>query len=213
MNNSMPSNVFSSSNKKLLIAVVLLISALLVCATAALYSFNNSNKKTIYYYNAVKDVKDIQKMYQTQINIWRNMIMSKDNASNFSRSYYEFSKQAERIQDSLYNLKIKFVVEEHNIGEEVDQMRLFHQKITDRYVSLVFENLTPNFLQNPALAIKDDEEKALHDLESIVSSITTLADKKIVNSAEPYFLLAITFFIMLTVAVILIVMIIIKRRE
>jgi hypothetical protein len=214
MNNLIANNVFTASNKKLTIGLIILILLLVISGSVGLYSFYNSNKKTIYYYNAVKDVKDIEKMYQTQINIWRNMILNKDNVSNFSRNYYEFSKQTERIQDSLFNLKIKFLSEQDNIGEKIDKMRLFHQKITDRYVSLVFENLTPYLSQNPAVAMKEDEERALDDLERIVASVTALADKKIGNSTEPYFFMAISFFVILTaIFFILILMIITERRK
>ncbi len=142
MNNRILNNLFSSSNKKLVIGLIIFILVLVINGSVGLYSFYKSNEKAIHYYNSVKDAKDIQGMYQAQINIWNNMLLSKENDSVFHNYYYEFSKISDRIQDGLFNLKIKFIGEEDNIDEKIEQVRLLHQKVSEKYISIIFENTT-----------------------------------------------------------------------
>ena len=214
MKNGIPNDLFSSSNKKLVIGLIILVLLLVITGSVGLYSFYKSNEKAIHYYNSVKDAKDIQTMYQAQINIWKNMIQNRENVSTFSRNYYEFSKQSERIQDSLFNLKIKFIGKEDNIGEKIEQIRSFHQKVSDKYVSLIFENLTIYLSLDPATVMKEDEAKVFDDLEKIVTSIMNLVDEEIGKTTKYYFPIMIAFLVMLTALVIIMIVIIIagKRR-
>ena len=215
MKNGILNDLFSASNKKLVIGLILIILLLVINGSFGVYSLYKSNKKTVYYYHTVKDAKDIQIMYQTQINIWKNMIQNRENVPNFSRNYYQFSKQAERIQDSLFNLKIKFIGEDDKIGENIDQMRQYHQKITDRYVSLIFENLSAYSPLDSVSSMKENEEKLHNELEMIASSITNLADKEVAKATKYYLLMMSAFLVLLTVlAIVMVVMIITaKRRE
>ena len=214
MKNVILNDLVSSSNKKLVIGLIILVLLFVISGSVSLYSFYKLNEKAIHYYHSVKDAKDIQTMYQAQINIWKNMIQNRENVSNFSRNYYEFSKQSERIQDSLFNLKIKFIGKEDNIGEKIEQIRSFHQKVSDKYVSLIFENLTTYLSLDPATAMKEDEAKVFDDLENIVTSIMNLVDEEIGKTTKYYFPIMIAFLVMLTALVIIMIVIIIagKRR-
>jgi hypothetical protein len=100
------------SDKKLLVGLVIFILFLITMGSVGLYSFYKSNEKTLHYCHAAKEAKDVLTIYQAQMSVWKDMLQSKENAPGFHKSYYEFSKLSDRIQDGLFNLKIRFMVEE-----------------------------------------------------------------------------------------------------
>jgi hypothetical protein len=214
MKNRILNDLVSSPNKKLFIGLIILVLFLVIGGTVGLYSFYKSNEKAIQYYHAVKDAKDLQGMYREQSNKWKIMILSRENASVFPKNYYEFSKLSDKIQDNLFNLKMKFIGKEDNIGEKIEQVRSFNQKVYDRYVSLIFENLADDLSSHLPYLMQEDETKMHDDLEKITTSITNLADKEIGKVAKDYFFMAILFLVMLiAIAIMMIVIITGKRRE
>lgn len=62
------------SDKKLVSGLIMLVFFLVILGALGLFSFYKSNEKTLHYYHSAKDAKDIQTVYQAQINIWKDMI-------------------------------------------------------------------------------------------------------------------------------------------
>ena len=216
MKDEIKDDLFSSANKMLLIGLIIFILILDIIGSVGLYSFHKSNERTIHYYHLAKDARDIQTFYRTQVKTWNYMIQSTGNDSLFHSQYYEFSKLSDRIQDDLFNLKIKFTDEERNTSEEIAQLRSFHKQVSEKYISIAFDK-TSNILLRDYSSImsvmKEDEAKIFDGLEKIVTSSINLADKEIGKTAKYYFFTVVTFFVMLTaLAIIMIVMIIKEKR-
>jgi hypothetical protein len=201
------------SNKKLSIGLVIFILLSVLIGLVSLYSFSKSTEKAINYYHTAKDASSIQTIYQAQMRIWKDMLQSKENAPFFQNYYYEFSKLSDRIQDGLFNLKIKFMVEEDDTWEKIEQIRTLHQKASEEYISVIFDKKIQAFAMDPSTIMKEDEAKILDGLENIFKASMNVADKEIGKTAKFYFLMMSAFLVMLTALAIIMIVMIIKGKR
>jgi hypothetical protein len=201
------------SNKKLLIGLVIFILLAVTIGSVGLYSFYRSNEKAITYYHTAKGASEIQSIYQAQISVWKDMMQRKEDSSIFHNYYYVFSKLSDRIQDGLFNLKIKFMVEEDNTWEKVEQLRILHQKISEKYVTIIFDKKVSALSLDPSSIMKEYEKPILDGLDDIAASSMNIADKEIGRSVKYYFPLMISFLIILTALAIILIVTITKGKR
>jgi hypothetical protein len=201
------------SNKKLLIGLVIFILLVATIGSVGLYSFYKSNEKTLYYCHSAKEAKEILTIYQAQIGIWKDMLQSKENAPGFHNYYYKFSKLSDKIQDGLFNLKIKFMVEEDDTWEKIEQIRTLHQKASEKYVSIIFDKKIEALSMDPSTIMKEYEAKILDGLENIFTVSMNVVDKEIGRSLKYYFPLMISFLVILTSLAIILIVTITKGKR
>jgi hypothetical protein len=201
------------SDKKLLVGLVIFILLLITIGSVGLYSFYKSNEKVLHYCHAAKEAKDVLTIYHAQMSIWKDMLQSKENAPSFHKSYYEFSKLSDRIQDGLFNLKIRFIVEEDDTWEKIEQIRTLHQKASEKYVSVIFDKKIEALSIDPLTIMNEYETTILNGLENSFTSSMNLANKEIVKTKKLYLCLMSAFLAILTALAIIMTVMIIKGKR
>ena len=194
------------SNKKIIIALIVILTPIIIIAATGYYYFQKSNSRAARYFHTLKDVKDIKDIYQEQIAIWRTMAAYKGDDKILREAYYKFSKKSDIIQDKYFNLRMKFIDDhESHIAEKIEKIKSFHQKTSEKYISVIFENSAAFLPYDQSVLMRDDEIKIFDELDYISKEIMLLASKEISKSSSYYFV----FFVFLAVLVIISVFIVI----
>lgn len=206
----------ASSNRKIIIGLISIMLLMVVTAVAGFYSFYNTNNKAIRYFHTLKDIKDIKALYQEQISTWRSMAVNKEDDRILHDAYYKFSKKADIIQDKYFNLKMKFLDDnDNNTAEKIEKIKLFHQKTTEKYISVIFEVSAAVLPYDQSVLMRDDEAKIFEDLDYISKVIMGMVSTEIGKTTNYYYFMLASFLIILTMlsAILIVIMISGKKRK
>jgi len=189
---------------------------MVVTAVAGFYSFYNANNKAIRYFHTLKDIKDIKAIYQEQINIWRSMVANKEDDRILRDAYYKFSKKADIIQDKYFNLKMKFLDDNDNhSAEKIEKIKLFHQKTSEKYISVIFEAPAAVLPYDQSVLMREDEAKIFEDLDYISKEIMGMVSAEIGKITNYYYFMLAAFVMILTMlsAILIVIMLSAKKRK
>lgn len=205
-----------SSNRRIIIGLILIMLLMVVTAVAGFYSFYNANNKAIRYFHTLKDIKDIKAIYQEQISIWRSMVANKEDDRILHDAYYKFSKKADIIQDKYFNLRMKFLDDNDNhTAEKIEKIKSFHQKTSEKYISIIFEAPAGVLPYDQSVLMRDDEAKIFDDLDYISKVIMGMVSAEIGKTTNYYYFMLAAFLIILTLlsAIVIVIMISGKKRK
>lgn len=214
MKNGISAQPPASSNRKIIIGLIFIILIMVVTAVTGFHSFYNTNNKAIRYFNTLKDIKDIKALYQEQINIWRTMAAHKGDDQILRDSYYRFSKKTDIIQDKCFNLRMKFLDDNDNhTAEKIEKIKLFHQKTSEKYISIIFETSAAFLPYDQSVLMRDDEARIFDDLDFISKVIMGMVSAEIGKTKNYYYFMLAAFLIILTLLSAILIIIIISGRE
>jgi hypothetical protein len=216
MKNEILAQPLVPTNRKIIIGLILIMLLMVVTTVAGFYSFYSTNNKAIRYFHTLKDIKDIKAIYQEQIGIWRSMAAHKEDDRVLHDAYYKFSKKADIIQDKYFNLRMKFLDDKDNhTAEKIEKIKSFHQKTSEKYISVIFEAPASVLPYDQSVLMRDDEAKIFEDLDYISKVIMGMVSTEIGKTTNYYYfmLAAFVIIIILLSAILIVIMIKGKKRK
>ncbi len=214
MQNESKAKSSPSSNKKIIIGLILIMLLLIITAVTGFNSFYKSNNKAIRYFHTLKDIKDIKSMYQEQIVIWRTMAAYKGDDQVLRDAYYKFSKKSDIIQDKFFNLRMKYIDENDNhTAEKIEKIKLFHQKASEKNISVIFETSAAFMPYDQAVLMREDEAKLFDELDFISKEIISLVGTEIGKTTNYYYFMLGIFFLVMIILCAILTMIMISRKR
>lgn len=187
----MDKNFFNKTDtqRKILLSIVVIL--MISSGIFGLYMQKESNSKTRFYSDSIESAKNIQIRFQSQIQMWKNILLNQEHASAYRKYYYQFSKYSTEIQDEMFNLKIRLAGYE-TIGIKINDAREFHSKLSEKYISLMsdMESQGKQGEIDPASIMREQEARAIEQIDTIVNDISTLADREISKVSDRYFLIS-----------------------
>ncbi|MFH0976377.1 MAG: ATP-binding protein [Spirochaetota bacterium] len=191
--------------KKLLISVIsTFLILILLSGFIGLYIIKNSYTETVHYIQAVNLARESQVYFQNQLYSWNNIIFQGENFSEYQANYHSFTRFSDKVQDTLFNLKL-LCSNFKDIPDEIAELRLTHKQITMDYMSLIEKLVESNFKTKKEIIglSKGKDEIAVSEMDYIVAKIEDAADKEIERINNFYFSLTLTMLIILSVYAIL----------
>ena len=193
-------------NNKIMLSTKLLISGtlafiilLLTSGFLGLYSIRKSMEDSQYYTEAELSALRIQKTFQSQFHLWEKMILEGNDFKEFQKNYHNYSKLTDRVQDSLFNLKLTCMGIKV-IPEMIENLRLLHSEISRNhhtYIAKINEKEFRN--KNGIIMLSQEKVKyALAKMDDIVDKIKTESANEIENINEYYFNLILFTLILLS---------------
>ncbi len=169
-----------------------------------LYSLRRASVDTQQYIRAVDSARDIQVKFQRQFMTWKAIVLEGNNFETFRKNYHDFSYQADRVQDNLFNLAI-MCAELEKVPAQIEELRAMHKQITGEFIRLIVDMEESNFRNRPGVIQKTygKDQQALRQVDSIVQEIETAADRKIGDVRSYYYGMTMISFLAIALAVIL----------
>jgi anti-sigma regulatory factor (Ser/Thr protein kinase)/PAS domain-containing protein len=194
------------SNTVMLLAggFTLFMILFIIAGTLGLYSLSRASSDTRQYIRAVDSARDIQVKFQRQFMTWKTIMLEGNNFETFKKNYHDFSFQADRVQDNLFNLA-SMCAELEKVPAQIDSLRAMHRLITEEYIRLVVEMEESNFRNKAGVIARayGKDEQALEQVDSIVQEIEVAADRKIQDVNAYYYWISLVSFIAIAIAAVL----------
>ncbi len=177
------SAIFRRSNLRMMIGLAVLFLLLLANGALALITWNTSNSRIGYYHASESESRETLALFQKQVHNWKEMLLSERGGRVYRTNFYAFSQQSSRIQDALFNLRMKFL-DQKEIAEEFLSVSAAHHALTGRYLSLLFELERGDKKDgiDPSDLVREEEGKALNAMHAVVAKMAALAEKEIART-------------------------------
>lgn len=124
------------TTKILITGISVFLLLLLISGFIGLYTLKNSYIKTSHYIEAVNLARESQMYFQNQFHLWNNIILQGEDFSKYQTDYHSFTRYADKVQDTLFNLKLLYN-NFKEISDEITELRLAHKKITTEYIIFI----------------------------------------------------------------------------
>jgi nitrate/nitrite-specific signal transduction histidine kinase len=159
---------------------------------------------TQQYIRAVDSARDIQVKFQRQFMTWKAIMLEGNNFETFRKNYHDFSYQADRVQDNLFNLAI-MCAELEKVPSQIEELRAMHKQVTGEFIRLIVEMEESDFRNRAGVIQKTygKDQQALRQVDSIVQEIETAADRKIGDVRSYYYGMTMLSFLAIAFAVVL----------
>ncbi|MBN2042029.1 MAG: ATP-binding protein [Spirochaetes bacterium] len=187
------------STKILISGMLTLIILLLTSGFLGLYSIRKAMKDSQYFTEAELSALRIQGIFQNQFHLWENMILKGNDPEQFQNNYHKYSKLADRVQDSLFNLKLA-CMEINGIPDKIENLRIFHNSISREHHTYIAK-LNEEYFKDKSRIVNLSQKKvknAIREMDDIVNKIKTESNNEIQNINEYYFNLILFTLILLS---------------
>ena len=192
------------TTKLLVSGISVFLILLLTSGFLGLYALRNSYMKTSHYIEAVNLARESQIYFQNQFHLWNKIIFQGEDFLKYQANYHSFTRYADKVQDTLFNLKL-LCQDLKGIPDEVADLRTMHKKITMEYLILIEKLEESGFkLKKEILALSEGKnEIAISQMDKLTGKIEDTAAVKIKRINNFYFLLTLIALILLSASVIL----------
>ena len=169
-----------------------------------MYALRNSYMKTSHYIEAVNLARESQIYFQNQFHLWNKIIFQGEDFLKYQANYHSFTRYADKVQDTLFNLKL-LCQDLKGIPDEVADLRTMHKKITMEYLILIEKLEESGFkLKKEILALSEGKnEIAISQMDKLTGKIEDTAAVKIKSINNFYYLLTLIALILLSASLIL----------
>ncbi len=121
------------TTKILITGILIFLLLLLTSGFIGLYTLKNSYIKTSHYIEAVNLARESQVYFQNQFYLWNNIILQGEDFSKYQTNYHSFTRYSDKVQDTLFNLKL-LCNNFKEIPDEITDLRQTHKQITTEYM-------------------------------------------------------------------------------
>ena len=192
-------NKINLTTKILISGISIFFILLLISGFTGLYTVKNSYTKTSRYIEAINLARESQIYFQKQFYLWNMIFLQGESIPEFKANYHSFTFYADRVQDTLFNLKL-LCSDFKSIPNEIGDLRSMHKKMTMEYIVMISKLMDTGF-KNRKVVISDSREKndaAIFRMDKLVLDIGNVSDEEIKNVNSRYFYLALSAFILIT---------------
>lgn len=169
-------------------ALFLILILFLISGFLGLYSLKNSYTETSGYIEAVNLARQSELFFQNQFYIWKIAILQGNEFKEYKRNYHSFTFFADRVQDSLFNLKL-LCKDMEGVADGIRELKKLHMTVTREYTVLIMNSADTGFKNRIEVfsLSKDKEKLALVKMDEIVRKIEEEANAEVARINEYYF--------------------------
>ncbi len=165
-----------------------LLLLFLVSGFLGLYAMQKSANDTTRYIQAIDKAREVQVEFQKQFHLWKSAVLEGERFADFRKHYHAFTFHADRVQDSLFNLKL-ICGDFEGVPDKIVDLRGRHKMLTNEFTSHLMSLKESNF-KNRADVIASVQGKdgiALKKMEEIAVRIEEIANAEIFYLNNYYF--------------------------
>ncbi|MCU0822619.1 MAG: ATP-binding protein [Spirochaetes bacterium] len=183
------------------IGVSIFVVLCMVSGFLGLYSIKKSNEETSGYIEAVDLARQVQFYLQKQSYLWKILVLQGNEYKEYRNNYHAFTFYADRVQDSLFNLKL-LSKNIRDIPEKITELRKLHTEITRDYSISLIKLTETGFSGRKGIFLnqKEKDSAVLLKMDEIVRIIERSAEKEIEQINENYYNLVLISIIFITFA-------------
>ena len=194
-------NNFTKLRTRFILGATLLLfmTLLFIGGIISLYFLRNSYSETTRFIKAVDLARESQVLYQNQLySLFKIIVLEENKFEEYKKNYHSFTYYSDRVQDSLFNLKL-MCKDIKEIPGKIIELREYHKSITREYIILITKFVESNFNNKTKLISISNgrSSKALSKMDDIVVKIEKETDLEIQRINNYYFKLTLFSFVLI----------------
>jgi len=137
-----------------------------------IYSVFGSSDEILDNYKAINLARDAQVALYEQTLAWDTVLLSGSSKGEFRKNFHEFSRKAESVQNTLFNLKLQ-VGEDRLIQADIEKLLSLHKEMTLEFTYHITEMEQRNFKNawDKKLITSGMKNELINSLNDITSGI------------------------------------------
>jgi len=183
----MKTNIFDKLNRSSLIIFLLLFIVFIVNGLLQLGSLQYMYREMRFYEETAQKARAIQLLLQKQLAIWKNIIIDEESPTQYHTYYYLFSKYSSEIEDSFFNLRLKFG-EDQLLLDKITSVLQSHKLLNQRSVGIIFTlpQMNKQTIFQAVSNLEQDNQTDIDNMEKLIELIVQRVNEKMAQIQITY---------------------------